>query len=309
VIYPADLTQPWTFRGGAVPEQIYLRLRTGLTGSPMPAFAEALSPEETWDLVNYILSLAPEQAPEPAVLLVSHFVAGSLPDDPNDPAWADLEPALYPLTAQLMRAPRYYQPAINAVMVKSLYNGSEIAFHVAWNDRTETSAGEAVDALAVQFPQELTGGAERPYFVFGDSERAVYQWYWAADAGPEVERNATGFNAVVVQPEEQQQTVVTAQYQAGQWQLVFRRAMQTSDNDDLAFVPDRFIPLSFMAWEGFAGEAENRMGLTTWSVVYLQSPTPVTQYAWIPGVMLAVLVVELGLMGLVRRAVRTEGEA
>ncbi len=304
VIYPADLTQPWRFRGGAEPQDIYVRLRTGMPGSPMPSFADSLSEEDTWDLVNYVLSLSPEELPEPAVLLVSQFVNGPLPTDPDDPAWNDVAPAYYPLSSQLQRAPRYYQPAINAVMVKSLYNDAEVAFHVAWNDRTETRDGEAIDAMAIQFPQELSEGEERPYFVFGDSNRAVYQWYWAADKDGVTERNANGLDAIEDQPEEQWQTEVTASYQDGRWQLVFRRSLGAGDDNDLAFETDRFMPISFIAWDGFTEEAEGKLGLTSWSGVYLQSPTPVTQYYWIPGIMAAVAVAEGLIVGLVRRAVR-----
>jgi mono/diheme cytochrome c family protein len=51
-----DLTAPWTFRGGSAPEDVWLRLTTGLPPGPMPAF-DRLSPEDRWDLVNYVLSL------------------------------------------------------------------------------------------------------------------------------------------------------------------------------------------------------------------------------------------------------------
>jgi mono/diheme cytochrome c family protein len=53
-----DLTAPWTFRGGSQPEQVWLRLTTGMTISPMPSFADATTSEERWDLVNYVLSRA-----------------------------------------------------------------------------------------------------------------------------------------------------------------------------------------------------------------------------------------------------------
>jgi mono/diheme cytochrome c family protein len=53
-----DLTAPWTFRGGSAPEQIWLRITTGLAPGPMPAFADKTTPAERWDLTNYVLSLA-----------------------------------------------------------------------------------------------------------------------------------------------------------------------------------------------------------------------------------------------------------
>jgi mono/diheme cytochrome c family protein len=53
----ADLTQPWSFRGGATSRDIYLRFRTGMAGTPMPSFVDAANDKEMWDLANYIVSL------------------------------------------------------------------------------------------------------------------------------------------------------------------------------------------------------------------------------------------------------------
>jgi mono/diheme cytochrome c family protein len=50
-----DLTAPWTFRGGDAPEQIFLRLSTGMAPAPMPAFAQ-LPAESRWDLVDFLES-------------------------------------------------------------------------------------------------------------------------------------------------------------------------------------------------------------------------------------------------------------
>jgi mono/diheme cytochrome c family protein len=52
-----DLTEPWSFRGGATPRDIYLRFRTGMAGTPMPSFAGAVRDSEMWDLANYVASL------------------------------------------------------------------------------------------------------------------------------------------------------------------------------------------------------------------------------------------------------------
>jgi mono/diheme cytochrome c family protein len=52
------------FRGGGRPEDLYWRIHVGLKGTPMPAAGPApgvkgpLSPEEIWDVVNYVRSLA-----------------------------------------------------------------------------------------------------------------------------------------------------------------------------------------------------------------------------------------------------------
>lgn len=31
---------------------------TGLAGTPMPSYADAIEPEQAWDLVHYVLSLS-----------------------------------------------------------------------------------------------------------------------------------------------------------------------------------------------------------------------------------------------------------
>jgi mono/diheme cytochrome c family protein len=53
-----DLTAPWTFRGGSNPDDIWLRLTTGLAGSSMPAYVDAATPSERCDLANYLASIA-----------------------------------------------------------------------------------------------------------------------------------------------------------------------------------------------------------------------------------------------------------
>ncbi|MGH9312432.1 MAG: c-type cytochrome [Vicinamibacterales bacterium] len=55
-----DLTEPWTFRGGPSARDVYLRMRTGMSGTPMPAFATAAPDDELWDLAHYVVSLARE---------------------------------------------------------------------------------------------------------------------------------------------------------------------------------------------------------------------------------------------------------
>ncbi len=57
-IQAANLTQPWTFQGGPAAEDIYLRFRTGIDGTPMPSFYGSATEKEMRDLANYVVSLA-----------------------------------------------------------------------------------------------------------------------------------------------------------------------------------------------------------------------------------------------------------
>ena len=60
-----DLTAPWTFHGESDPAHIWLRLTTGLAGSSMPAYLNAMSDSQRWDVVNYVLSRARRAPWEP----------------------------------------------------------------------------------------------------------------------------------------------------------------------------------------------------------------------------------------------------
>lgn len=56
-IDPADLRFPRRFKNGAAPEDVYRTLVTGLDGTPMPSYADALEERQVWDLVAYLRSL------------------------------------------------------------------------------------------------------------------------------------------------------------------------------------------------------------------------------------------------------------
>jgi mono/diheme cytochrome c family protein len=57
-IVPYDLTEGHVKCGDNGPD-IYRVFITGLNGTPMPSFADSISPEEAWDLVHFIQSLSP----------------------------------------------------------------------------------------------------------------------------------------------------------------------------------------------------------------------------------------------------------
>ena len=49
------------YKGGGEPEDIYLRIVTGMEGSPMPSYAGKASEDELWALTDFVLSLAQPQ--------------------------------------------------------------------------------------------------------------------------------------------------------------------------------------------------------------------------------------------------------
>lgn len=56
-IMPRDFRQG-VYRGGGDPEKLYIRVSQGIEGTPMPGAESTLKPEDIWNLVNYVRSLA-----------------------------------------------------------------------------------------------------------------------------------------------------------------------------------------------------------------------------------------------------------
>src|SRR5687767_12641032 len=168
---PANLAKRWTFRGGASRTDIATRIANGVLGTPMPAFLDAVEkPEDVWHLTNFIMSLGPD-SPRHATLLTVTAVKDAIPDDPNAELWKKVDPSNIPLMGQVIIDPRNFNPSIDLVSVRAVYNDKEIAFHLTWDDPTESKGdGKATfaDAISLQFPPQITPGTERPYFLMGD---------------------------------------------------------------------------------------------------------------------------------------------
>jgi len=56
-ITPFDFTSGSHFKCGESDDGIFSDLMTGLDGTPMPSFADALKPDQAWDIVHYIHTL------------------------------------------------------------------------------------------------------------------------------------------------------------------------------------------------------------------------------------------------------------
>jgi cytochrome c len=147
-IQPADLTKRWTFRGGPSRKDIFRAFTTALSGSPMPSYADSLSVEKRWQLTDYIWSLSPSDDPGYDTLVV----AGKL-DREIDPADGSLfekaEAAYFPVIGQIMEPGRAFYPSANGITVRAVYNDSDVAFELSWNDMRADASGTNSPALAV----------------------------------------------------------------------------------------------------------------------------------------------------------------
>ena len=80
-----NLSEPWTFRGGATPQDVYLRFRTGMNGTPMPSFVTAASETELRNLAAYVLTLARKPVWDMTADEVSAFYKAQATEAERDP--------------------------------------------------------------------------------------------------------------------------------------------------------------------------------------------------------------------------------
>jgi DMSO reductase family type II enzyme heme b subunit len=285
-IWPANLTKCWNFRGGSTRQDIFRAFMTGLSGTPMPSFADIFEPAQAWDLTNYVRSLCRDRQID--IVLRGVAASGDLPTDVNDPRWASAPAIDFPLVGQVIQDPRQFTPSIDAVTVRALHNDREMALLLAWDDRTQSKATPETqiydDAFVVQWPVRLAEGPEKPYFLFGDPSRPVYLWHWTASTEGIGEANATGFGTESPQRQESQSLQGTVVYSHGEYKMLVRRALTTDDKDnDFQFGEAKFIPIAFSAWDGSNGETGNKRAISAWYYLYLE-PSPSRARFLYPGI-------------------------
>ena len=150
-VRPRDLTAG-VLKGGSDPEALFVRIRCGLPGSPMPsAPSETLSDAAVWDLVHYLGALIPRGRQgladaRPQVLRVPRR-PGPPPRDWDDPRFDGLpvlDTALAPFHAET--------GAPEGLTVRAFHDGEHIALRVVYPDpvRHPTADSPLPDGLAVR---------------------------------------------------------------------------------------------------------------------------------------------------------------
>ncbi len=113
--------------------------------------------------------------------LTSDAITGTIPLQYTAEAWARARAATLPLTAQASWVP-YGGGHVSQVSVKSLNNGSWIAFLVEWFDATRDAGGyrseDFSDAVAVQVAANT---AMAPFVCMGQLNSQVQIWQWRAE--------------------------------------------------------------------------------------------------------------------------------
>ena len=179
-IRAADLAQSWTFRGGSSREDIFRTMSTGLNGTPMPSFLDALPPEQRWAITDFIVSLSGTTGPGYSNLVVAKYVQDPIDLKKGAASFESARVARFPIIGQIMEPGRAFHPPATSVTVQAIYDTESIAFLVRWHDMSAEKSGKNGPSLPVPPEEEEepavgaaagSGGASKGG-VFGEAEVA-----------------------------------------------------------------------------------------------------------------------------------------
>lgn len=333
-IKPRILPEGWRYRRGTSAKDIYLTLRGGLMGTPMPSVADTMSQEETWQLAHYVVSLIEEEDLSGNVVLKAMRAEGGVPTEPGDERWADAPTLHVPLVGQVLVAPRWQNPSVRRTTLRAYFDDEKIAIHATWNDRVEdrgngtpsdpglrdldAEAGQVEtyfsversiarakedlpDGFLLQFPTRIPDSPEKPHFFMGSPRLSANQWMWSAASGEVVERNAKGIDREPQpQASESQQVSAQVEFKNGQWRAVFVRPLQTENTkQDIQFEAGRMIPIAVNVWDASSGEWGLQRSISSWYYVELEKPVGGTVY--VASALVAGLIAGIEML-LIRRA-------
>ena len=179
-IRAADLAQSWTFRGGSSREDIFRTMSTGLNGTPMPSFLDALPPEQLWAITDFIVSLSGTNGPGYSNLVVAKYVQDPIDLKKGAASFESARVARFPIIGQIMEPGRAFHPPASSVTVQAIYDAESMAFLVRWHDMSAQKTGKNGPSLPVPPEEEEepavgaasgSGGASKGS-VFGEEEVA-----------------------------------------------------------------------------------------------------------------------------------------
>ena len=337
-IVAANWQECWNFRGARRdpfnPFNVARTISTGLNGSPMPNFREQMTGKERWQVAAFVNSLCPRKKidpltnkPVPDFLIQSVYTEGPVVPKITDPSWASpyTDHRIVPLAEELVdnpmrhyiamagqitRGKRNFDPKTDNLWVSSRWSAEEQAVYylVEYDNRFLSTDPEYPDAVAIQWPGQLQDlfGAEKPYFIYGDSKKPVDVWkasfmakdYNATNAPNDkgyqldvsvAEFKGNGFDAIADKESEGKVEVVDSIFHQGRVKVMFKRSLTTEGADDVQIPSEQFIPVSFMQWAGWDKEHDEHMAISTWYYTILKPALPASLY-YMPPIIAAVFI-------------------
>ena len=161
----------------------------------------------------------------------------------------------------------------------------------------EAQPPEFSDAVAIQIPSQVTTGARKPYFIFGDVQNPVDLWFF--DLARSEPFQFTGRGSADITPNDTGDLTGVASYDQGEWSVIFTRPLRATSGAPLS--PGEFMPVAFSVWDGISRERGNRRGLTAWYSLYVEPEVVASAVGPMVRVTLLILAIELGVIFRVRR--------
>jgi mono/diheme cytochrome c family protein len=174
-IRAANLAQSWTFRGGPSREDIFRTMSTGFNGTPMPSFADALTPEQRWAITDFIVSLSGSNGPGYTNLVVAKHSLDPIDLAKGAASFESAPVARFPIIGQIMEPGRAFHPPTTSVTIQAIYDAESIALLVRWHDMSAEKMGKNGPSLPVppEEEEQAPGAAgSSSGSVFGDQEVA-----------------------------------------------------------------------------------------------------------------------------------------
>lgn len=226
------------------------------------------------------------------MVIRSHWIDGTLPNAADDPAWSKVAPMTLPLSGQVITRPVWPEPTARALVVRSVHNGTDIAFLLEWQDNTKNdrlTPGTFRDGVAIGLPL----GDAPAFFCMGQLDHYINIWHWKADWQSDIDRRAArqsekkeggvrtfeviprrvssvedliggGFSTLTTK-EKQGRVQGRAYWKDGVWHVVMRRPLASEEQENEAkLVPGRIQTISFAVWNGENKERNGQKAVAPW---------------------------------------------
>jgi hypothetical protein len=226
------------------------------------------------------------------MVIRAHLIEGELPTTPEDPTWAKVAPMTLPLSGQVITRPVWPEPTARALTVRSVHNGTEIAFLLEWQDNTKNdrlTPGTFRDGVAIGLPL----GDAPAFFCMGQLDHYINIWHWKADWQSDIDRRAArsgerqregvrtfeviprrvssvedliggGFSTLTTK-EKQGRVQGKATWKDGVWHVVMRRPLGSEEQENEAkLVPGRVQTVAFAVWNGENKERNGQKAVAPW---------------------------------------------
>lgn len=222
----------------------------------------------------------------------SFSVQGEMPKTADDTVWQTASSITIPLSGQVITRPVWPEPTVRALTVRSVHNGTDIAFLLEWQDNTKNdrlTPGTFRDGVAIGFPL----GDAPAFFCMGQLDHYINIWHWKADWQSDIDRRAArapekkeggvrtfeviprrvssvedliggGFSTLTTK-DKQGRVQGQGFWKDGVWHVMMRRPLLSEEQENEAtLVPGRIQTVSFSVWNGENKERNGQKAVAPW---------------------------------------------